>query len=78
MHPWHWHWQAALKIRDEEEGSTARSSSAVVVVADETKAKPAMVPRVQDTSAAQVYLLPHNSHPGVPWKGTGRLQLTRC
>eukprot|EP00752_Nemacystus_decipiens_P004433 g4046.t1 len=45
--------QAALKVRDHDEGSTARSSSAVAVVADETKAKPAMVAGVQETSPPQ-------------------------
>lgn len=46
-----WYGQAALKIRDEEEGTTARSSPAVV--AEESKAKPAMVAG-QDAAAAPV------------------------
>lgn len=46
------YWQAALKVRDEEDGSTARSSPAAV--AEDTKAKPAMIAGVQETSAPQV------------------------
>lgn len=50
-HPWYW--QAALKIRDEEEGSTARSSPAEETKA---KAKPAMAAG-QDAATPQVLTL---------------------